>query len=115
MIVCLVLPGNVYPVTESPTDDTVALTGAPCKIGYQSHYVLVNKVGTPDQEEQRTECDELVVFQESQVLPRYVLFLKKKDKKEAQAGKSVLDEAKSLGNVEAEEKAKRRKMWGRDE
>eukprot|EP01130_Rhizamoeba_saxonica_P005313 TRINITY_DN2133_c0_g1_i1.p1 TRINITY_DN2133_c0_g1~~TRINITY_DN2133_c0_g1_i1.p1 ORF type:complete len:986 (+),score=189.66 TRINITY_DN2133_c0_g1_i1:57-2960(+) len=72
-IVSMVIPGNVYPVTEHP-NKLKSLKGLPNKVGYQSHYVRVNKKGYPSSNMDDNIFDEIVVFQESQVLPIYVIF-----------------------------------------
>jgi len=70
IVIAFVIPGNVYPVIESAN----SLLGQPLFPGYNSHYVLTNRdgsvwngVGQP--------YDELVIDQEAQVIPVYVLSL----------------------------------------
>jgi len=77
MLIVLIFPGNVYPVTEKPSDPT-SLLGKPMKSGYQSHYVVTCKKGFPVEKNAQSgkECyDELVIIQESQILPIYLVEL----------------------------------------
>jgi len=77
MLIVLIFPGNVYPVTEKPSDPT-SLLGKPMKSGYQSHYVITCKKGFPVEKDAQNgkECyDELVIIQESQILPIYLVEL----------------------------------------
>jgi len=62
----------MYPVIEHP-HKRGSLKGKPNHPGYQSHYIKVNKKGVPVLNGSEI-YDELVVFQESQVLPRYVVY-----------------------------------------
>ena len=82
-LVSLVVPGNTFPVTESPTlankkdINPDGYLGAPCKSGYQSHYVAVNMGGNnhgyPVTEDfGRAGVDELVVFETAQALPLFL-------------------------------------------
>ncbi len=41
--------------------------------GYQSHYVIV-KNGKPCAWNETAEADEIVIFQEDQILPRYIVY-----------------------------------------
>jgi hypothetical protein len=61
-VLCLALPGNAYPTATE-------LRGEPPRRGYQSHYVRLRD-GQPGL---GARADELVVFQENQILPRYVI------------------------------------------
>lgn len=72
-IISFIIPGNVFPVVEDPNGEE-SLKGKPNKVGYQSHYVSVNKEGFPPEDPKKAEYDEFVIFQESQVLPRYVVY-----------------------------------------
>jgi len=77
LIISYVVPGNVYPVVESPHDEKNSLKGQPVKNGYQSHYTIVGSDGLPA--DAKKQCfDELVVFQENQVIPKYVVIVKEK-------------------------------------
>ena len=66
ILISYILPGNVYPVTET------TLAGKPLMSGYQSHYVKTNIAGKIDKD---GEYDELVVSQECQILPMYLVEL----------------------------------------
>jgi len=70
LLVCLAIPGNVYPVTEHPKGEN-SLMGQPIKSGYQSHYVLTTKDGNPCKQREAPDShyDELVLGQEAQVVP----------------------------------------------
>lgn len=70
LLLCLAIPGNIYPVVEGPRDKD-SLLGAPIKSGYQSNYVLTNRDGNPCRQRQSpgTFYDELVLDQEAQVVP----------------------------------------------
>jgi hypothetical protein len=79
MLIVLIFPGNVYPVTENPSD-TDSFLGKPMKSGYQSHFVITSKKGLPiganEKERSGNEFyDELVIIQESQILPIYLVEL----------------------------------------
>eukprot|EP01123_Difflugia_compressa_P002253 TRINITY_DN12966_c0_g1_i1.p1 TRINITY_DN12966_c0_g1~~TRINITY_DN12966_c0_g1_i1.p1 ORF type:complete len:619 (+),score=120.09 TRINITY_DN12966_c0_g1_i1:71-1858(+) len=71
-IISFAIPGSIYPVIEHPYKRG-SLKGKPNHAGYQSHYVKVNNNGLPSRRQGKT-YDELVLFQESQVLPRYVIY-----------------------------------------
>lgn len=75
IIISLVIPGNPYPVTEDP-NSSESLIGAAPKEAYQSHYVLVNSNGLPPGKEIQNPLDELVIIQESQILPLFLLLPK---------------------------------------
>lgn len=76
MLVVLIFPGNVYPIIESPTSPDSFL-GKPMKSGYQSHFIVTGKNGLPIEDYSRTSVyDELVITQESQILPIYLVELK---------------------------------------
>lgn len=68
--------GNVFPVTENHKGDK-SLLGTPIKTGYNSHLVLTAKNGTIHYlgDDQGIVCDEIVVGQESQILPAFIIRL----------------------------------------
>jgi len=76
-LICLIIPGNTLPVIENPNDDAVSLKGEHIVGGYQSHYVIVNRKGYPltseDYENNEVQYDEIVIAQESQVVPIFLL------------------------------------------
>jgi len=74
ILISLANLGNPYPVTESHKNE-VSLLGAAIKSGYQSHYVLTHKNGDVLDVEQPAHYDEVVISQESQVVPIYLLKL----------------------------------------
>jgi hypothetical protein len=79
LIICSIIPGNPYPVIEAPNDEN-SVKGSNLITGYQSHYVVTRTNGYPfTQEDYNTEnapsYDEIVVFQEAQVLPLFLLVI----------------------------------------
>ncbi len=61
--------GNIYPVTEK-------MNGQPLKNRYNSHYVLTNKHGEIHTDAtDKYICDEIVVNQEGQLLPAFIITL----------------------------------------
>jgi len=78
VIISLVVSGNSYPVIEHPRLSKKSMMGAALMPGYNSHYVLTRKDGFPcprvysgSGDEQF--YDEVVIEQESFVLPYYLL------------------------------------------
>jgi len=69
-VLCLAIPGNVYPVVEHKNAPN-SLLGMPIKSGFQSHYALTTKDGNPcvTRMPNGTSYDELVLDQEAQVVP----------------------------------------------
>jgi hypothetical protein len=74
ILICLVNTGNPYPVIENRTD-TDTLWGLPIKSGYQSNYVLASKDGKVYEQGGDVGYNEIVIPQESQVMPVYLLEL----------------------------------------
>lgn len=101
-VVALTIPGNPFPVTEHPFQDEnkkgfsvkdefgersipnpKGYYGKGVRGGYQSHYAIVTKseissACLPIHEEAINpinHCDELVVFQDAQALPLFVLYV----------------------------------------
>jgi len=75
LIVSWVLTGNPYPVIEDH-DASVNLMGGALKSGHQSHYVVVGRQGriATEAEWGRNDVyDEVVVTQETQIAPVYIL------------------------------------------
>ena len=64
--------GNIFPVTEDHKG-AKSLLGSALKSGYNSHYVLTNKEGNIY--DKGIICDEIVVGQESQILPAFIITL----------------------------------------
>eukprot|EP01126_Amoeba_proteus_P048719 TRINITY_DN5652_c0_g1_i7.p1 TRINITY_DN5652_c0_g1~~TRINITY_DN5652_c0_g1_i7.p1 ORF type:complete len:321 (+),score=61.90 TRINITY_DN5652_c0_g1_i7:897-1859(+) len=90
IIVSYVLPGNIYPVTEQHNGPN-ALTGTAMKNGHQSHYVVTSYDGliSPVVEQQPNVAendifDEIVISQESQILPSFVLYVDLKASRQKQ-------------------------------
>jgi len=77
LIITYVIPGNVYPVTEVPESEQ-SLCGCPLMAGYSSHYILTDLEGYPHSKDQKIMpdvYDELVVAQEAQIIPAFLLKL----------------------------------------
>jgi len=76
IIICFILPANAYPVIEFPNGKD-SLGGARIKGGYQSHYVVTTLEGFPfiekDYLENQSQYNEIVIDQESQMLPIFIL------------------------------------------
>jgi len=73
ILISFVLPGNIFPVSESHRDNTRSLLGTPIKSGFQSHYVLVKADGTVCPQIMNQYYDELVIDQEAQILPGFLM------------------------------------------
>jgi hypothetical protein len=74
LILCMLTLGNVFPVVED-TSEAQSLMGKSCQNGYSSHYVCTASNGQPVKSPGTNKADELVIFQESQVLPVYIVEL----------------------------------------
>jgi len=73
ILIALVIPGNIFPVTENKSSPE-SLQGKPLTAGYQSHYVHTMKSGDVCIKKLNTNFfDELVIPQETQVLPLFLL------------------------------------------
>lgn len=73
-LLCLVNPGNPYPVTEDPMGEG-SFKGFPCRTGYQSHFTLLAKDGTPVTEANETSCllRSITVFDAASILPLFIV------------------------------------------
>jgi len=80
-LISCVTPGNPFPVTEHPFNSPDSYMGKPCRTGYQSHYTLVNKDISQDgypvlgKVDVKETADELVIFEYSQALPLFVIYI----------------------------------------
>jgi len=74
IIITYVIPGNPYPVTESPKAGK-GLTSAALQSGAQSHYVVTSIEGLPVEKPCDNCYDELVITQEAQVVPAFILLV----------------------------------------
>eukprot|EP01126_Amoeba_proteus_P063176 TRINITY_DN8678_c0_g1_i3.p1 TRINITY_DN8678_c0_g1~~TRINITY_DN8678_c0_g1_i3.p1 ORF type:complete len:618 (+),score=99.89 TRINITY_DN8678_c0_g1_i3:555-2408(+) len=72
ILIALICPGNIYPVVEDH-HGSESLEGKPLCAGHQSNYVLTNKAGDVWQNDNHPFYDEIVIVQESQVVPIYLL------------------------------------------
>jgi len=68
-----VIPGNSYPVIETHTTSDNPITP-----GYNSHYVLTEKNGCCCNKPIVSFFDEIVIEQEAQITPIYIIELKPK-------------------------------------
>jgi len=73
IIISFIIPGNIYPTTESPTVRETSLLGKGIVSGYNSHFILTNKDGSIFSGVGEAFYDEFVVAQESQICPAYVM------------------------------------------
>jgi len=74
ILISYIIPGNAYPVTEHPKEAN-SLCGAALKGAHQSHYVVVEINGLPPKQKSSNRCfDELVITQEAQIIPVYILY-----------------------------------------
>uniref|UniRef100_A0A6B2KX99 PARP catalytic domain-containing protein n=1 Tax=Arcella intermedia TaxID=1963864 RepID=A0A6B2KX99_9EUKA len=76
LIISFILPGNPYPVTEDP-EGPDSLLGKALISKYQSHYIIVNLNGKLAPPDSPPYFDEIVISQESQIMPLYLLQLSK--------------------------------------
>jgi len=75
VIISYVNMGNIFPVTEDRRGPH-SLLGSALKSGYNSHFVLTNVCGSIYHEEKDDiVCNEIVVGQESQILPAFIITL----------------------------------------
>mmetsp|Transcript_18846 Transcript_18846/g.20978 ORF Transcript_18846/g.20978 Transcript_18846/m.20978 type:complete len:222 (-) Transcript_18846:224-889(-) len=98
LVLSLVTPGNVYPVTENPQDEA-NLVGKPIKAGYQSHYVLVNSKGQVLEQDKidKAMYDELVVAQDVQTVARYIITVVRKPKQQTKRAKKSPATSQGIG------------------
>uniref|UniRef100_A0A6B2KZ36 Poly [ADP-ribose] polymerase n=1 Tax=Arcella intermedia TaxID=1963864 RepID=A0A6B2KZ36_9EUKA len=80
IMICWLIPGNPYPVTEHPKKPEISLLGRALLPGYQSHYVLTNTSGLPikSTKTKSTVYDEIVVENNHQVVPAFIIAPHKK-------------------------------------
>jgi len=71
-IIAYVIPGNPYPVSEHPMEDN-SLAGTALQSGAQSHYVVTSIKGFPVTKPCSSHFDELVITQEAQVVPAFIV------------------------------------------
>jgi len=72
LIISYVIPGNVYPVCEHPKSID-SLIGSALKGGYQSHFIITTKDGMPVEKPAEEYYSEIVIFQEAQCVPAFIL------------------------------------------
>lgn len=72
IVLSYVIPGNVFPVTED-RNGKASLCGSALQQGYSCHYVCVTQGGEVVEDLSECPCDEIVVPQESQILPMYII------------------------------------------
>jgi len=75
VIISFLIPGNPFPVTEHRSNKD-SLEGQAISPGYQSNYVHTTKSGEPcDKKYENDFYDEIVIEQESQVVPAFLVSL----------------------------------------
>lgn len=75
VILSYVNMGNIFPVTEDHRGSN-SLLGSAIKSSYNSHFALTNKDGVIyNKDNDNIICDEIVVGQESQILPAFIITL----------------------------------------
>lgn len=82
-IICMTLPGNIFPILEPPFLDAEKMIpnpkgyyAKPCKPGYQSHYTCVPIASGPSPlETEPTEktADELAIYESGHLLPLFLI------------------------------------------
>jgi len=75
LLVSFLLVGNPYPVIENRHDSTGSLEGMPIKSGYNCNYVVTQSNGTVYDNPQQPIFNEIVIPQESQICPVYLIEL----------------------------------------
>eukprot|EP01124_Arcella_intermedia_P000727 TRINITY_DN10397_c1_g1_i1.p1 TRINITY_DN10397_c1_g1~~TRINITY_DN10397_c1_g1_i1.p1 ORF type:complete len:1129 (+),score=178.07 TRINITY_DN10397_c1_g1_i1:217-3387(+) len=122
ILICFAIPGNPYPVIEHP-ESKESFYGKPIVNRYQSHYCLTTLNGFPytkdDEETKQDVFDELVVDQESQVVPLFLVKVKvSEDLFQKVVPKTMTQKVlKCVDNVQEEESPKTEKsnLLGRDQ
>jgi len=76
LLICAAIPGNIYPMNETQE-------GISVRTGYQSHFTIVDLSQFPSSEpllnfesQPNNAVDELVLFQEAQLLPMFIVELR---------------------------------------
>jgi len=82
VLICYLITGNSYPVIEHPKSSKQNLMGGALMPNFQSHYVLCRIDGMPipdimDHTSEDSYYDEIVIEQESAVVPFYLLKIKR--------------------------------------
>jgi len=79
LMMCWILIGNPFPCTEIPSREApTSLLGKPLKSPHDCHFVVVEKNGMPCPIGKEPHFDEYVIKEEGQVLPVFVLYVKKR-------------------------------------
>jgi len=79
VIIGYCITGHPYPVIENPNQPK-SFSGCALRVGYQSHYVITNKGGLPiTSKNKRLIYDEIVIDQESHIIPVNILTFVAKD------------------------------------
>jgi len=78
ILICFVSPGNTRPIIEHYNEEQSFL-GVPIDTGYQSHYILTNKEGTPCKKKLEHYYDELVIGAEGQIIPIFLVTIDNKN------------------------------------
>jgi len=72
IIIAYIVPGNPYPVSEHPFNNK-SLIGSAMQDGVQSHYVITSINGYPVLKPCEKYYDELIITQEAQALPAFII------------------------------------------
>jgi len=86
VIISFIVPGNVFPIIENHRGPS-SLAGKPLRTpGYHSHYVLTNKDGyvLESKSHQGGIYDEIVIPEESQIMPSFIIELENGDQLKSQ-------------------------------
>jgi len=78
LVVSWLLPGNVYPVTEHHGEPGSTLIGTALQSGYNSHFVCTQANGEVSKDHCNNTYNEVVIPQEAQISPAFILHLENK-------------------------------------
>jgi len=84
VLVSYILPGNVYPVIEKHSGPH-SIEGTAIKSGFNSHYVVTNKTGEAITQPDTETFNEIVVPQEAQIVPAFLVGIAKKGLKKVRS------------------------------
>jgi len=76
ILVCFCIPGNVRPIVEN-REEKICFLGVPIDSGYQSHYVLTYRDGSPITKMKEKSYNEVVLASDPQVVPVFLMIVKK--------------------------------------
>jgi len=104
ILICYLMTGNPYPVIEHPRKEPNFL-GKHIVSGYQSHYVVTKGNGLPfeDEDFNLRKFNEIVVDQESQVVPIFLVELDNRNFKEVAENFQKMNEKSMRDNKNSAE------------